>query len=1377
MFKALSGRAAVALLLPLAMIGLALGPVTEGSASATASLSTPPSVLNPFSPSSDIVGTAEVAAAQALESYAITEVLNSHGLPPTDGFAVLGWGRDDIRAAEFAALAAIIDETPATRAGVGLLGGGQDQIIYNWFQNAVQKQQIADATQAINEFFRWSGFTSLNTTYNPLNFGSPQSYPGGYGNGAPVPTGYCTFLPPGGSDGPFANTYSAQNAEDCYITCTDVITDCFPPEPTVDQFEQWGKYDAEQPVLGSPDYLPAAAGAVIAEGAGVAAAIAGFTTPIGKIVSGSSPLLVKFASELAPYAARPLTLVGAAASQAAARAAAVATKAAAATVTEAVDAADVAATALSVSLITGIVGVVIDFIVSTVLAGITLNQQLTEPQKLQAVLTSAQNTPPDLAKILASSGGTSELLSAFVATTLPEAQIQCSVNPQDDCYTPTTPPPHGGSDPSFLVTQGGSSSGAIQSTIYSVDPEGLYFNNTYMSGNGWFVTQRFNAYDPANATSPTDGGATVESLSFPFTDWSGNKWSAQRVTDASGVSQFALTPLGAGNAGACALLPDGTSPCLTSTLQILVPGSGGVPYEATVRVLSAQSLKPTVNVSYSTPAVAGNAITFSPDAVDPSGRSVTYTWSFPLSGGQTCLNPPASGYCTIVTSTSGPTTWTFLVAGDYEASVDAVDTAGYSTTEQFSVAVTSTTSTVVSSSAAPSVSTQPVTFTATVTPAGGGVCNNFFFGPFVTGYVQFALDGVDYGNPEELLLNNCSFNNKSASVSVTIPNLGVDLSGHAVTATYLGNQTYYSSTSAVLSQVVDPESDTTTVSSSIPTIVFGQPVTFKAAVVPVAPGGARVPTGTVQFYAAGSPLGGAVAVGPDGTATSPTTTSLQVNQFDPGLGLVTAVYSGDGTFPSTTGQFVENVTPDPTLTTISSSVNPSEVGQPVTFTAHVAVPAPGSGTPSGCVQFAVDGTDVGSPVTLDGSGTATLPAVTSMALTGAGSSYPNGHDVTATYLLLDDTCQDVVLSLPYETSSGSLTQTVNPPTVVVASATPPPLLSHSPFKVKFSGPVAGVSTANFTVSPCDCGTVIPGTVACSGASGTPVNCSTGPVLSARFTPMNPLIAGEFYLVLVDYSGTSIVSDPGGVPVPKSFTIVRAQTQFSAFQYPLSYKWAMVKNAAAQGGSYVEERYPGATQSFQASGASVGIVTWNAPDGGTAAVKVTTPNQPTITKRIDTYAPVAGDHTATISALPAGTHTVTVTVNGAQDASSTGSWVRIDATVVGGVQKPSPKLTSLWPNYPTDTYTGSKGASLTLQFSGTGVQWTAITGPNDGRAKVTIDGATVATEDLYAPGGYGYTTYTFGGLADTGHTVVISALGTKDASSSDVIVTVAGLTVQ
>jgi hypothetical protein len=69
------------------------------------------------------------------------------------------------------------------------------------------------------------------------------------------------------------------------------------------------------------------------------------------------------------------------------------------------------------------------------------------------------------------------------------------------------------------------------------------------------------------------------------------------------------------------------------------------------------------------------------------------------------------------------------------------------------------------------------------------------------------------------------------------------------------------------------------------------------------------------------------------------------------------------------------------------------------------------------------------------------------------------------------------------------------------------------------------------------------------------------------------------------------------------------------------------------------------------------------------------------------------------------------------------------------------------------------------------------GIGGGKASVVIDGVNVATEDLYAAG-YGNTAYTFVGLSVEGfHTITITALGTKDTHSSDVIVTNEGFTVQ
>jgi hypothetical protein len=102
-----------------------------------------------------------------------------------------------------------------------------------------------------------------------------------------------------------------------------------------------------------------------------------------------------------------------------------------------------------------------------------------------------------------------------------------------------------------------------------------------------------------------------------------------------------------------------------------------------------------------------------------------------------------------------------------------------------------------------------------------------------------------------------------------------------------------------------------------------------------------------------------------------------------------------------------------TTTTLGSSANPSTYGGSVTFTATVA-PVSGSAVPTGTAQFSIDGSNVGSPVTLS-SGTATYATST---LTAAA------HSVTAAY---------TTNSSSYNSSSSStLTQTVNKATPTVS---------------------------------------------------------------------------------------------------------------------------------------------------------------------------------------------------------------------------------------------------------------------------------------------------------------------------------------------------------
>ena len=76
-----------------------------------------------------------------------------------------------------------------------------------------------------------------------------------------------------------------------------------------------------------------------------------------------------------------------------------------------------------------------------------------------------------------------------------------------------------------------------------------------------------------------------------------------------------------------------------------------------------------------------------------------------------------------------------------------------------------------------------------------------------------------------------------------------------------------------------------------------------------------------------------------------------------------------------------------TATSVSSSVTPSDLGQTVTFTATVSS---GGGVPTGTVQFKADGSDIGSPQTLNSSGIATFSTSALTATTHAIAADYNG---------------------------------------------------------------------------------------------------------------------------------------------------------------------------------------------------------------------------------------------------------------------------------------------------------------------------------------------------------------------------------------------------
>jgi hypothetical protein len=188
----------------------------------------------------------------------------------------------------------------------------------------------------------------------------------------------------------------------------------------------------------------------------------------------------------------------------------------------------------------------------------------------------------------------------------------------------------------------------------------------------------------------------------------------------------------------------------------------------------------------------------------------------------------------------------------------------------------------------------------------------------------------------------------------------------------------------------------TVLSASPNTFTYGQDVTLTAVVTAnfgVPPNGE-----TVSFMKGPTLLGTGTLSG--GTA------SLTTSALHAGNNLLTAVYGGDSNFiGSTSRAYDAQGFRATTATTLTSSQNPSNVGQSVTFTATVTPEFSGT-TPTGTVSFS-DGTTLLKTVGVNKGGVAKY--TTKTLASGA-------HNITADYNT----------SPNFGSSSGSVMQTVNP---------------------------------------------------------------------------------------------------------------------------------------------------------------------------------------------------------------------------------------------------------------------------------------------------------------------------------------------------------------
>ena len=241
-----------------------------------------------------------------------------------------------------------------------------------------------------------------------------------------------------------------------------------------------------------------------------------------------------------------------------------------------------------------------------------------------------------------------------------------------------------------------------------------------------------------------------------------------------------------------------------------------------------------------------------------------------------------------------------------------------------------------------------------------------------------------------------------------------------------------------------PNRSRTTVISSQNPSVFGEEVTFTATVTSAQPGTDITPTGIVTFTVdSATPVTRTLSAG---VATYP------MPMLAVGPHSIKVDYGGDPVFDGSTCTLTQTVNEADTTTTLTAFPNPSVVGQIVTFNATVSAVPPGSGTPTGSVQFKVDGINMGNAVVLSNG---SAPLIWSSLSVGT-------HTITAEY------SGDAIFTSSTGTLSGG--QTVNKANTFtgITSNTPNPSVAGQSVTVNFNvlatAPGSGTPTGNVTVS-------------------------------------------------------------------------------------------------------------------------------------------------------------------------------------------------------------------------------------------------------------------------------------------------------------------------
>jgi len=289
------------------------------------------------------------------------------------------------------------------------------------------------------------------------------------------------------------------------------------------------------------------------------------------------------------------------------------------------------------------------------------------------------------------------------------------------------------------------------------------------------------------------------------------------------------------------------------------------------------------------------------------------------------------------------------------------------------------------------------------------------------------------------VLSSAYLSKGSAQFTVSSPTAGT----HSITAQYAGTSNYAASTSAALTQTINPSATTLSVSASPNPSSVGQSVALQGTLQSTY--GLISTGGTITFYNNGTQLGSVLVqannISTQGSGYQIAFVTSNTAILPVGSQNITAKYSGDANLQASMGSMTQTVNPAPTNISIRANPGAPTYGQNVTFTATLS-PTYGN-TPTGTVTFSMNGTTL-----------ATASVTNSAAVFSTSTLSPGGHTIDAQY---GGDANDA-------SSINSVSITVAPPpttTVLTSSMNP----SY------FNQPVVLVATPQSSVSGTPAGTM------------------------------------------------------------------------------------------------------------------------------------------------------------------------------------------------------------------------------------------------------------------------------------------------------------------